>query len=165
MPRMEQDASPAQAPKPGAQQRRGLKIDRENPSRTAYEGFDAQIVHPSAQIARPERGDNWFQPFAGEAIAAEERLGGFGVCQVQPAFPGHQEFSAHGRHGVEDMDGCARFGCRLCRHQSGGATADNGHDSGWHDFYRSTSQAVAPMPNMKQYIAKGRIILSSVVLK
>ena len=116
----------AQAVQPGAQQRRGLHIGRENAVRRADEGLHAQAVHPVAHLLRAELIQRRFHPVRLPGVARDEGLVAFRVRDIHAAAPGQQEFAADGRHGVEQFHLRPLVGGRLGGHQAGGAAADDG---------------------------------------
>ncbi len=128
MPHRKLDAGTAQALQPGAQQRRGLHVPGKHPARAADKSLHAQRQCPGTQLGRPESGQQRLQLRTAITVAAEERPGGFGMGQVQPALAGQQKLAARRGHGVKNLDRqvCPRAGQHLGRHQAGRATADDG---------------------------------------
>ena len=127
---MELHALPAQPMQPGTQQRCRFHRLRKDPARGAHEGFDAQRMHPGAQLGRAETLEHRRKPGRRLAKARQEGFEGFGVRDVQPALAGQQELASHRRHRVEDFDATAAQRERFGGHQPRRSAAHHRHAAG-----------------------------------
>ncbi len=126
MPHMQDDTQGVQPGPPGPQEGRGLHRLREDPPGRAYECRLAQAFAPGAQRCRVMLDDHRTQPFARLPISTEETGQRFGMGEVQPTPPGHQEFAAWRRHAFKDLDRMTDRGEVFSRNQPGRAGTDNG---------------------------------------
>ena len=60
-------------------------------------------------------------------VAAGKGLVRLGMREVEPALACQQKLAAHRGHGVKQVRGHAALGQHFCRHEPGGATANDGH--------------------------------------
>jgi hypothetical protein len=127
MAHVETHAGLAQAMQPGAQQRRGFHLAREDAAGAADEGLDAQAVYPCAQLVGVEAAHEGRHLFTPIAVAWQEVGLRFGVRDVHAAASGQQEFAASRGHGVVDVHGGALCGQHFGGHQAGRTGADHGH--------------------------------------
>ena len=93
----------AQPVQPGAQQRRGLHLGREDAAGSADEGRDAQSLRPVAQRLRIELPEQGLDLRPALAVTRREGVERLRVREVQAALARQQELAARRRHGVEDM--------------------------------------------------------------
>src|SRR5690606_17353496 len=125
MVHVDRHALRAQAPDPAPQQRRGLAVEREHPSRTADEGVHAQPACPGAQRVGIEP----LQPAAdlgrALAVAAGEQRARIGVGEVEPALAGDQELAAYRALALVQVHAQAGLAQALGREQAGGPAADH----------------------------------------
>ncbi len=124
---MKGDALIGQARQPGPQQGRCLHGFREDTAGRADEGRGAQGIGPVAQRLGREGFQRRAQPGRGLAVARHEAFERFGMGEVEPAAPGHQELARHRGHAVIDIDAVAGGAETVGRHQPRRAGADNGN--------------------------------------
>lgn len=125
--RDETDAQTCQTRQPGAKKRRGLHLFWEDTATGADEGFDPEVFAPLTQVGWSEGVDRAFERCTPVAIAVEECLQRFGVCEVESAASGEQKFTCGVRHAIVDRDGDARLRQNFGGGEAGRASADDDH--------------------------------------
>ena len=125
MPHVKAHAARAQASQPGAQQRRGLQVERKYAAGRADEGFDAEPARPCAQRVRVELREPARDFGATRAVARDECVERFGMREIEPALAGDQELAADRTEAIVDIDFGAGRARDFGRHQAGRAAADD----------------------------------------
>ena len=126
MPGVDAHAGAAQAMQPGAQQRRGLHVVREDAAAAADEGDDAQAFGPAAHVGGAEAFEPRPHARRRRSEAADEGLERLGMGEIQTAAPGQQELPTDRRHRVVEVDRDAGTGEHLGGHQPRRPAADDG---------------------------------------
>ena len=130
MAQMQSHAQPVQPRPPGAQEGRSLHRFREDAAGRAHKGLLSQLLAPGAQLGGREILDHRPDPARRLAITLAEHRQRFGMGEVEPAAPGHQEFPPRRRHALEHVHLMPRPRQMLGSEEAGGAGADDGDGLG-----------------------------------
>jgi hypothetical protein len=110
VPHVKPHAGLFQAMQPGAQHGRRFHVGGKHASRTAYEGFNTQVVQPCTECIRTECIEQRRNLVAPRAVASEKRLERLRMRDVHATFARHQEFASDRRHRVVHVNAHAALG-------------------------------------------------------